>query len=198
MIHAVFIIYNGICLFSRQYGKKYMEDILFPSLLMAISQFAKEISKQNLKKIIIGDDIFSFSSIENLLFVYKHDEIKEFSLKKISNEFSTKFLELFKSELKNWNGKVSCFNKFEKEADKLLTMKGQSTLIGNEKSLQEKKIGISMKKKRETINGQLTLIEIEKILRKKKIGRLMKKEKMPIRGQLTLIEIEKFLQEKKI
>jgi len=196
MIHAVFIIYHGMCLFSRQYGKKYLDDQLFPSLFMAINQFAKEISKKHLKKIIIGDDIFSFSGNEDLLFVYRHDEIKESNFKRISNELSKKFLELFKPELNNWNGEITRFYNFEKEADKILSMKGQSIGIDIDKYLKEKNIKSKVRKEKKLTNGQLTLIEIEKFLQEKKIERSLKNENMAMECQLTLIEIEKFLQQK--
>lgn len=196
MIHAVFIIYHGICLFSRQYGKKYLDDQLFPSLFTAINQFAKEISKKHLKKIIIGDDIFSFFSNEDLLIVYRHDEIKESNLKNISNELSKNFLGLFKTDLKNWNGEVTQFYNFEKEADKILSMKGQSIGIDIDKCLNQKKIKNKAKKEKNLMNGQLTLIEIEKILQEKKLERSIRNEKSAKWGQLTLIEIENLLQQK--
>ncbi|MFX1392467.1 MAG: hypothetical protein ACFFAH_02730 [Promethearchaeota archaeon] len=196
MIYGIFIIYHGMCLFSRQYGKKYIDDQLFPSLFAAINQFAKEISKEHLKKIIIGDDIFSFSGNGDLLFVYRYDETNEYNFKRISNELNEKFLELFKPELKNWNGEITQFYSFEKEADKILSMKGQSIGIDLDKLLKEDKIKSSAKKEKKLMKGQLTLIEIEKFLQKKKIERSLRNEKMVKSGQLNLIEIENSLQQK--
>jgi Na+/phosphate symporter len=167
VIHAVFIIHNGICLFSRQYSKKTIKKYLFSAFLTAINQFAKEISKKHLKKIIIEDEIFSMSVIENLLFVYKHDDIKESKMERISNELSTRFIELFKPELKNWDGDVSFFNKFKEEADKILAMKGKSTLIEMEQFLQKKKFERLSEKKEKTMKGESTLLEMEEFLHKK-------------------------------
>ncbi len=125
MIHAIFIIYNGICLFSRQYSKEYREHDLLASFLMAVNQFARAISHKNLRKLILEDDIFSFSMIDNILFVYIHDDKQDNNLEKISNELSTRFLELYKPELKKWNGEVTGFKKFEKEADNIIAIKGK-------------------------------------------------------------------------
>ncbi|MFX1259553.1 MAG: hypothetical protein ACFFAN_16995 [Promethearchaeota archaeon] len=168
MIHAVFIIYKGVCLFSRQYSEKNIKTLLFSAFLTALTQFAKEVSNKNLRKLVIEDEIFSLSRNEDILFVYQHDKIKESKLEKISNELSTKFLELFKPELKEWNGEVSMFNKFEQEADKILSMKGKSKIIEMERFLQEKKFKRLEKMKKKAIDGKLTLIEMEKFLQGKK------------------------------
>ncbi|MFX1258601.1 MAG: hypothetical protein ACFFAN_12120 [Promethearchaeota archaeon] len=170
MIQAVLIIYKGICLFSREYSEKTIRKHLFSAFFTAINQFAKEVSRKNLKKLIIEDEIFSLSIIGDLLFVYKHDDMKESKLERISHELNTKFLEFFKVELNNWNGEVSIFNNFKEEADKILGMKGKSTLIEMEQFLQKKKTERILEKKRKTIEGELTLIEMDKFLRKKKLN----------------------------
>ncbi len=168
MIHAVYIVKDGICLFSRQYCEKKIDSNLFSSFLTALNLFAKEISNKNLKQILIEDDIFTFSIIDDLIFVYNHDKIKDSKLERISNKLSAKFFELFQQELKNWDGEVSRFKKFKKEADEILAMKGESILIEMEKFLQEKKTEAISKKKTKEMKGESILIEMEKFLRGEK------------------------------
>ena len=168
MIHAIFIIQDGVCLFSRQYSKKSIKTQLFSGFLSALMQFAKEVSHKDLKKLIIEDDIFSLYLADNISFVFKHDEMKKSKLEKISQKISNKFFECFNTDLKNWNGDISCFREFDEEADKILEMKGGKALIEMEKFLQEKKIKRLENKEEQTIKGKLTLIEMEKALREKK------------------------------
>lgn len=168
MIHAIFIIKDSVCLFSRQYSKKRIKSQLFSGFLAALMQFAKEVSHKDLKKLIIEDDIFSLYLADNISYVFKHDEMKKSKLEKISQEISNKFFECFNTDLKNWNGDISCFRKFDEEADKIIKMKGSTALIEMEKFLQEKKIKRLEDKDEKTIKGNLTLIEMEKILREKK------------------------------
>ena len=168
MIHAIFIIKDGVCLFSRQYSKKSIKTHLFSGFLSALMQFAKEVSHKDLKKLIIEDDIFSLYLADNISFVIKHDEIKKSKLEKISQKISNKFFECFSADIKNWNGDISCFRKFDEEADKILEIKGGTALIEMEKFLQEKRIKRIEAEEEKTIKGKLTLIEMEKSLREKK------------------------------
>ncbi len=168
MIHAMFIIKDGVCLFSRQYIKKSIKSHLFSGFLSALMHFAKEVSHKDLKKLIIEDDIFSLYLVDNICFVFKHDEMKKSKLEKISREISDKFFSLFNTDLKNWNGEVSCFHKFDDDADKILEMKGGSALIEMEKFLQEKKIKRLKEKEEKAAKGKLALIEMERFIRGKK------------------------------
>ena len=69
MIQSIFIIHNGVCLFSRQYGKEYQESQLLSAFLTAINQLAREISHKDLKTLILDEETFSFSVVNNILFV---------------------------------------------------------------------------------------------------------------------------------
>ncbi len=190
MIHAIFIIYNGICLFSRQYSKEYEQHDLLSSFLMAVNQFANAISNKNLRKLILEDDVFSFSMIDNILFVYIHDDKRDNNLEKISNKLSIRFLALFKDELKNFDGEVTRFKKFEKEADNIITRKGKSAIIKMEKKAEKLE-----RREKQEIKGKATLTEMEKFIQGKKAERLEKREKQEIKGKAILIEMEKFLHE---
>ena len=83
MIHAIFIIKDSICLFSRQYDNKIIKSHLFSGFISALMQFAKEVSQKELTKIIIENDIFSLYLVDKISFVFKHDEMKASNLEKI-------------------------------------------------------------------------------------------------------------------
>jgi hypothetical protein len=168
MIQAIFVIYKGVCLFSRQYGKSYQKTQLLSAFLTAINQLAIEISHKNLKKLVLDEEIFSFSMVNNILFVYAHDDIKDSELIKISNEFSSKFIECFSSEIKDWEGEVSCFEVFNDQADDIVSMKGKSTILEMEQFLQDKKIKRLIQKQERESDGKEILLEMEKFLKGKK------------------------------
>jgi len=139
-INAVYIIYNGVCLVSRQYNEKYnTKDHLLSAFISAIDSFAKEFSNKELKRLVLEDDIFSFSKIDDVIFVFTHDNVKNSKLESLSNKVSRKFFEFYKSELKNWNSDVSIFESFENELDTIIDSKGKSVLLDMENFLQNQK-----------------------------------------------------------
>lgn len=136
----MYIIYNGICLVSRQYNEKYnIKDHLLSAFISAIDSFAKEFSHSELKSLVLEDDVFSFSKINDIIFVFTHDNVKNSKLESISSQISSRFFELYNSEFKNWNSDVSIFEPFEEEADKIIALKGKSTLLEMENFLQNQK-----------------------------------------------------------
>ena len=167
MIQAIFVIHKGVCLFSRQYGKSYQESQLLSAFLTAINQLALEISNKNLKKLVLDEETFSFSMVNNILFVYAHDDMKNSELIKISNEFSSKFLECYSSEIKDWEGEVSCFEEFIDQADDIVSMKGKSTMLEMEQFLQDKKIKRLIQTQEEEAHGKEVLLEMEQFLKSK-------------------------------
>ncbi len=87
---------------------------------------------------------------------------------KISNEFSSKFLECFSSEIKNWEGEVSCFEVFKHQADDIVLMKGKSTILEMEQFLQDKKIKRLIQKQERESDGKEILLEMDNFLKSKK------------------------------
>ena len=168
MIQGIFVIYKGVCLFSRQYGKNYQESQLLSAFLTAINQLAKEISHKELKKLVLDEETFSFSMVNDILFVYAHDNIKNSELINISNEFSSKFMECFSSEIQNWEGEISCFEDFKDQADNIVAMKGKSTILQMEQFLQDKKINRLIQAQEKESHGKEILMEMEKFLEGKK------------------------------
>ncbi|MBN1800328.1 MAG: hypothetical protein JW891_02420 [Candidatus Lokiarchaeota archaeon] len=125
MINAVFIIRKGICIFSRQYGEKNIESDRFSALIEGLNRFAENISGGVLQQVILGKDTYYLSVINDILFVYQHDELKSSKLEKISKTFSDKFFELFHVDLIKTENNPSVYVKFETEADDILKMKGK-------------------------------------------------------------------------
>jgi hypothetical protein len=169
VINGFYIIYDGICLFSRQYNKRYKDNHhLVSAFLSALDLFAKEISDKHLTKMVLEDDVFSFSLVNNILFVYTYDDVKDSFLEGISNEISAKFLEKFTSELKNWNGEVTIFESFKEDADNIVSMKGKSTLLEMEHFLKRQKEKRLKKLKYKKRKGDRVLLEMEKNLNREK------------------------------
>ena len=136
----MYIIYDGICLISRQYNEKYnKKDHLLSAFISAIDSFAKEFSNNELKRLVLEDDIFSFSKLNDIIFVFTHDDIKMSKLKKISDQISSKFFQLYNSEFKNWDNDVSIFESFKEEADNIINSDGKTTLLEMELFLQDQK-----------------------------------------------------------
>ncbi len=126
LINAVFIIKKGTCIFSRQYGEKNIESDRFSALIEGLNSFAENISGGVLQQVILGKDTYYLSVINEILFVYQHDELKSSKLEKISKTFSDKFFELFQMDLIKTENNPAIYVKFESEADNILSMKGKS------------------------------------------------------------------------
>jgi hypothetical protein len=94
-------------------------------LLTAINLFSENTQGSKLKEITLASSRFSSIFSENIQFVLQHDNVKAQDLERISQEFSSKFLETFRLQLKEFNGDISVFEKFEKDADNILAQKGR-------------------------------------------------------------------------
>lgn len=128
MIQAVFVIRNGLCLFSRQYGEKVLDSDLVSGFLGAINAYTESISNGlALEVITMNKTTLSFTIIDELLFVFKHGNMKDSKLKKIVQKFTSNFISSYKSELKDWEGDTSLFDDFEGFADKILINKDVDT-----------------------------------------------------------------------
>jgi len=127
MIEAVFVIRNGLCLFSRQYGKEWLDSDLVSGFLCAINQFTLNATNgSGIEMITMKKSTLSFTMVEEYLFVFKHGNMKNSKLKKVIRVFICKFFEEFEFELERWKGDASVFKGFEQQADKILNMKHDS------------------------------------------------------------------------
>lgn len=152
MINAIYIIYNGICLFSHQYDEEIRrKENIISAFISAINQFATHLAHKDLKRLILEDEIFSFSKINDILFVFSHDNLKDSKLRRLSNLLSEKFFERYKSTLDNWDGEVSIFESFHEELDKIIVKRNSSILLEMENFLQEQKQK-ALEKKRKKIS----------------------------------------------
>lgn len=126
MIKSVFIINEGLCLFSRQYGKKKLDSNLISGFLTAIRSFAKEmLSDGEMNNLSIGEETLSFFTSGNLIFVINHNNLKQTKLETLSNNLINKFIDMFDNALQYWDGEISVFSKFDNEVDYIMNMKGK-------------------------------------------------------------------------
>jgi len=128
MINAVWIIHkDGKCLFHREYKDLNINEQLFSGFLVAILSFSKEISNQDLKSIILEELVLYYKNIEEkrLIFVVAADrKDRESKIMAKINLIETAFFSEFDDELRNWNGNITTFQKFNTTVDKLLNNQG--------------------------------------------------------------------------
>ncbi len=106
----------GIVLFSRVYNEK-VDAQLFGSLLSALNSFAEELDQGGLSNFVLGKKEFTILKMHTCLFIASSS--KRYNQKLVSKELRTvaeKFFDMFPPEMvKNWDGNVKAFNKFEQE-----------------------------------------------------------------------------------
>jgi len=127
MIEGVFVIRNGLCLFSRQYGKDRVDSDLVSGFLCAINQFTMNATNgSGIEMITMKKSTLSFTMVKDFLFVFKHGKMKSSKLNKIVKEFTYTFMDEFEFELNHWRGNSSTFKDFACQADKILNNKHDS------------------------------------------------------------------------
>ena len=125
-IQAVLIIKNGTCIFSRQYGDDEKLDAqLVAGFLTAVSQFTEQAAGEKLQNIKMDNSSFYSCVDENVQFIYKHDDTKKNELQKIAQTLQKQFLDTFRLPLQNFAGDIGVFEKFAKDADGIIAMKGR-------------------------------------------------------------------------
>ena len=76
MIQAVFVIRDGLCLFSRQYEEDKLDSDLISGFLGAINLFTESMTNGSaLEMITMKRSTFSFTIIDNLLLDHNRDKI---------------------------------------------------------------------------------------------------------------------------
>ena len=127
MIRAIFVIKQGICVFSSTYDIKLdVSNDLLAGFLSALPAFAKEINEsQEIREFKVSDFQFSFKKLDNMkeptgnfMVVLADVKDKSESLYKILDllveEFETNF------KLDEWNSNLDVFKPFKDIADKVL------------------------------------------------------------------------------
>jgi len=134
VIDGLYVIKDGVCLYSRDPKADMEEKVIISGFLTAFNQFAKNIPKGgNIKQIVIGKMVMSFLLSRNLIFVFRQSELNSKALQVLSSEIIESFNDNFKSELGNFRGQTSLFANFDEEFDRI---------ISKEISLSAQKISI--------------------------------------------------------
>ncbi len=126
MIRAIFIVRQGICVFSATYEIKLdASNDLLAGFLSALPAFAKEIDdSQELREFKISDYQFSFKLLKNstesgnFIIVLADAKDKSEALNKILEMLAERFEENY--DLDKWNNNLDIFKSFREHADELL------------------------------------------------------------------------------
>ncbi len=103
MIEKLYIIQEGICLYSRELNKNIQDTDLVAGFLTAINHFANNLNTGgDLKQIVIGDVTYSLVVLKNLIFAFQLKELNLSLLKFLSKKIIDKFLEMYGSILDGW------------------------------------------------------------------------------------------------
>lgn len=117
IISELWIIDEGGALLYNQRASEIGNDVLLTAFFTAITNFAKELTGgNNLEFFNVGDSSFIIlKSIEQpLLFVGRtFGPAKAAKAKKILTKIEEKFVDMFRDEIKSFNGRVDCFDTFK-------------------------------------------------------------------------------------
>ncbi|NHI93657.1 MAG: hypothetical protein EAX96_14320 [Candidatus Lokiarchaeota archaeon] len=133
MIEKVYIINEaGVAMFSRTYNMTLKDDdMMISAFLLAISQFAKQVSqKGDVEEIKLADIIFKYKRIGNLTIIFRISgiEMKQDVDHKL-NQIGTIFLRKYQSKIDDWNGKLSEFKDFSKNTDQIIQTQNEEIII---------------------------------------------------------------------
>lgn len=123
MIEDLYIIRDGICLFSHEIKSGKQDSQLFAGFLTAINQFANSITEgEKIKQIIIGDSTLSFKIKRDIIFVFKQKDVHPSVLKQVTDEVIEAFFEQFEPHLqKGFDGSIDIFSKFTEPLNEILS-----------------------------------------------------------------------------
>jgi hypothetical protein len=135
MIRGVFIIRQGIAVFSQTYEIKFdVSKDLLAGFLSALPLFAKEIEEsQELDGFKLSEYIFVFKTLKNtsdptssFMVLFADVKDKETSLKKTLNLLVAEFEKSF--NLDNWNSNLDVFKPFKDAADRIIFKRDRKPL----------------------------------------------------------------------
>lgn len=123
---------GGLLIYSRQYGKKQIDQDLISGFLTALASFSTEIKGGAIESLVMQDIRFIYSTgKDELLFVFccDKDDLQEDvqeRIHKVKEEFQT----MFADQLKDWNGNVTIFRPFDAIIDDLILLPLKIVIIG--------------------------------------------------------------------
>lgn len=135
MIWDVYILMSsGICVFHKSYHKHWIDESIVSGFLTAFASFIKSFdSEEEIESVVMRNIKFVYSSYDELLFIICADKNeKDEPLKEKLKMLRDNFLNLFSKELKEWNGDISIFKRFEPIADDIMKSHVKIALIGKD------------------------------------------------------------------
>lgn len=135
MIWDIYVITSsGICLFHKSYHKQWIDESIISGFLIAFASFIKSFdSEEEIESVVMRNIKFVYSSYDELLFIICADKSeKDEFLKRKLKMLRDSFLNLFSKEMKEWDGEVSIFKRFEPVADDIIKSHIKIAIIGKD------------------------------------------------------------------
>ncbi|MHA1797752.1 MAG: hypothetical protein ACTSVY_04815 [Candidatus Helarchaeota archaeon] len=133
MIEKVYIINEaGVAIYSRSYKKTLQDDdLMISGFLIAISQFAKQLTKSGaVEEIKLADILFKYKRIKNLTVIFRvsgmeNDKDLDHKLSQVGNSFIKKF----GPKIDFWNGNLEIFEPFTDKLDEIIQTQNEQIVL---------------------------------------------------------------------
>jgi hypothetical protein len=121
MIENLWIIRDGISIFSKNYMKLKISDDLLAGFLSAIDSFIKETTEGEIKNISLKDSKFTYLVGEKLIIVLNTDERdNDILIQNLLKQIESEFLDEFQDAIKYFKGDTAQFTRFNEKLEKLV------------------------------------------------------------------------------
>ncbi len=121
MIENLWIIRDGISIFSKNYIKLNVSDDLLAGFLSAMDSFIKETTKGEIKNISLKDSKFTYLVGDDLIIVLNTDEQdNDILIQKLLKQIESDFLNEYREVIKYFTGETTQFTRFNEKLEKLV------------------------------------------------------------------------------
>ncbi len=121
MIENLWIIRDGISIFSKNYMRLKISDDLLAGFLSAIDSFIKETTEGEIKNINLKDSKFTYLVGEKLIIVVNTDEQdNDILIQNLLKQIESEFLDEFRDAIKDFTGNTTQFTRFNEKLEKLV------------------------------------------------------------------------------
>jgi len=133
LIEKVYIINKaGVAIFSKTYNHQLQDDdMMISGFLIAISQFAKQVTqKGSVEEIKLADITFKYKKMENITVIFRGSGLANTQdLDHKLTQLGTAFLIKFKDIIENWDGKLSRFDTFKEKVDEVVQTQNEQIIL---------------------------------------------------------------------
>ena len=121
MIENLWIIRDGILIFSKNYMRLKISEDLLAGFLSAIDSFVKETTKGEIKNISLKDSKFTYLVGEKLIIVLNTDERdNDILIQKLLKQIESDFLKEYREAIKHFTGQTTQFTHFNEKLEMLI------------------------------------------------------------------------------